>query len=1064
MKDMLNRRLPPAPHWIAGAIVLAFGLLATVAVYREQLLRQSVAEQERFDQLATEINLRLRARIAGYTEVVVGLRGLFIANPDLTREQFRRAAEELDALKRSPGAINLSFTRRVTDANRDQFEARWRNDPVLAALHIQPLAVDQQPARKEHFIADYVWPIVGNEAVIGLDIGSQPVNLASMELARSTGETVASAPFALAQKGFRQLGMVIRTPVFQSNDALGPQPRYDRFLGAVAITVNVDELMRAIQQQGKEQGLGIVMSDVGTKSSSGDEAPVLLYANDERPALDAVRPIVFEIPVQQRRWKMSVHATERFLSDEEQRLPLNLAAGGILLTLLLASGVTLLARQKRLALVSAERADVALASSEDRFVGLFNQAAVGVALVEIASGQISEVNARFAAIVGMDQLSLKGQPLTALFCSSKDGQAAALGVMEKDSIPEREVTHELQLSPQADRDADALVQVGQVDRWVARTVSAMHEGPTKEPTHAIVVLHDITERRSMEETLRRNEARLRALLQRLPVGVMLMEESGATAMCNRRFTELTGYTEQSIPNSRAWWLTAYPDPAHREKLQLLWREARSVANNDGGMIPAAEYLVTCADGHERPIEISGVLVGSQLLVTYVDLSQRKAAEEEIRTLAYYDLLTELPNRRLLVNRLTEALGHCDAPHHCALLLLDLDNFKLLNDTRGHERGDALLRAVGDRLRECVRSDDTVARPGGDEFAVLLEGVGDTVESAKANCQQIAEKLMNSLREPYLINGEAHHSTMSIGVVLFTSANHSVEELLQHVDLAMYQAKASGRDALRFYEPSMHAEATERAALEDDMRTGLVLGHFELFFQPQVEHGRIIAAEALLRWHHPTRGFVSPAVFIPLAEESGLILPLGQWVLDQACMTLARWADDPVLAPLALAVNVSPRQFRQPDFVQQVLSTLAMTGATARRLKLEITEGLLLQDVDDSASRMTELKAYGVGFSLDDFGTGYSSLSYLKSLPLDQLKIDQSFVRDVLNDPNDASIVRAIVMLGASLGLQVIAEGVETAAQQAFLARHNCHTWQGYLLSPPVPAAEFEAVVRQRSDT
>jgi EAL domain-containing protein (putative c-di-GMP-specific phosphodiesterase class I) len=288
----------------------------------------------------------------------------------------------------------------------------------------------------------------------------------------------------------------------------------------------------------------------------------------------------------------------------------------------------------------------------------------------------------------------------------------------------------------------------------------------------------------------------------------------------------------------------------------------------------------------------------------------------------------------------------------------------------------------------------------------------------------------------------------------------VDEPLKGAELAMYQAKAAGRNALQFYDPRMQAAVRARAALELDLRTGLAQGQFELFYQPQMDNGRINGCEVLLRWRHPRDGFVSPAAFVPLAEDTGLILPLGEWVLQTACQQLAAWAQQPALAHLSLAVNVSPRQFHQAGFVPQVLAALASTGADARRLKLELTEGLLLQDVEDTIEKMAQLKGYGVGFSLDDFGTGYSSLAYLKRLPLDQLKIDQSFVRDVLTDPNDAAIARTIVALGTSLGLRVIAEGVETEAQREFLARNHCHAWQGYLLSPPVPAAQFEALVQR----
>ncbi|KAB2896691.1 MAG: bifunctional diguanylate cyclase/phosphodiesterase, partial [Burkholderiaceae bacterium] len=398
----------------------------------------------------------------------------------------------------------------------------------------------------------------------------------------------------------------------------------------------------------------------------------------------------------------------------------------------------------------------------------------------------------------------------------------------------------------------------------------------------------------------------------------------------------------------------------------------------------------------------------------------------------------------------------------ALLMLDLDNFKTLNETRGHDKGDSLLRQVAQRLRDCMHEDHTVARHGGDEFVVVLEDLGDNPEEAAARAEETGQRILAALREPYLLEGEDYHTTVSMGATIFQGLSESVDELLKRADLAMYQAKAAGRNSLQFYDPRVQAVVRARAALELDMRAGLAQGQFELFYQPQMENGRITGCEALLRWRHPREGFISPASFVPLAEDTGLILPLGEWVLHAACQQLAAWAQQPALAHLSLAVNVSPRQFHQAGFVPQVLAALAGTGAEARRLKLELTEGLLLEDVEDTIEKMVQLKGYGVGFSLDDFGTGYSSLAYLKRLPLDQLKIDQSFVRDVLTDPNDAAIARTIVALGTSLGLRVIAEGVETEAQRDFLARNHCHAWQGFLLSPPVPVAEFEALVQRRN--
>ena len=445
-----------------------------------------------------------------------------------------------------------------------------------------------------------------------------------------------------------------------------------------------------------------------------------------------------------------------------------------------------------------------------------------------------------------------------------------------------------------------------------------------------------------------------------------------------------------------------------------------------------------------------------------DITERKLAEAEIQRLAFYDELTGLPNRRLLMDRLERAAAACARDgSHGALLFLDLDNFKDINDTMGHEWGDRLLVQVGMRIGASVRATDTVARLGGDEFVVVLQGLNAELPAAAAEAETVAQKMLTALNRPYSMQGSEVHSTPSIGIALFRDVQLPVQELLQRADLAMYQAKAQGRNTLCFFDPAMQAAATARSALEGDMRQGLLRNEFLLHYQPVVdEAGTVLGAEALLRWHHPQRGMVSPGDFIPLAEQTGLILPLGRRVLTLACQQLAQWASAPATAMWTLAVNVSAQEFRQSEFADGVLSVLRASGADPARLKLELTESLLLHDVEDSILKMQALRSQGVGFSLDDFGTGYSSLSYLKRLPLDQLKIDQSFVRDVLTDPNDAAIARTVVALGTSLGLRVIAEGVETEAQREFLERHHCHAWQGYLFSPPVAVAEFEALVRR----
>ena len=441
-----------------------------------------------------------------------------------------------------------------------------------------------------------------------------------------------------------------------------------------------------------------------------------------------------------------------------------------------------------------------------------------------------------------------------------------------------------------------------------------------------------------------------------------------------------------------------------------------------------------------------------------NITARKRSDEKIERLAFYDVLTGLPNRRLLLERLQWALATSARDRSAgALLFIDLDNFKDLNDTQGHDVGDSLLQQVAYRLVASVREVDTVARLGGDEFVVMLQALGGDLAVATAQAEMVGKKLLAQLNQTYVLGKLEHHSTPSIGVAMFRDQQQSVDELLKQADLAMYESKSAGRNTLRFFDPAMQALVAERTALESDLRQGLKRDELVVYYQPVVDiHGRVIGAEALVRWRHPKQGLVPPDRFIPMAEQTGLILPLGEFVLETACKQLALWSADVTTSELTIAVNVSARQFKHPEFVQRVVALLTKTQARAHLLKLELTESMLLGDTLDAVGKMVELRALGVKFSLDDFGTGYSSLSYLKKLPLEQLKIDQSFVRDVLSDPNDAVIARTVLALGTSLGLAVVAEGVETTqGQREFLLEAGCKWFQGYLFGKPVPIEEFK---------
>ncbi|RYF28654.1 MAG: EAL domain-containing protein [Comamonadaceae bacterium] len=1024
-----------------GLIVALVGAVASFALWQQQSASVEAMAGVRFTQEARSFSEALELRLGSHFELLNGLRSLFVIQPGLSRRDFERVASDLDLTRYRGSVRNVAFTRYVPAADKATFEAQARANASADGTLYPDFSIHPPGDRPEYFVVDYLWPRMGNAGVLGLDIVSQPANLEALLRSRETGRIVASSPFDLVQEQVFRTGVIIRVPVFSSEPGGVP-----RFVGSMGATVRVHDMIASLREEGYLQGVALAMDDVGLAgTTAAASTPVPLLLLDAAPVPAAERH-AREIDVGGRRWRLSFQPVSDFLSPSERRMPWLLALGGLLVTALLTALVTLLVLRRAQALNDVRLAGGALEDSEERFRTVFRQAAVGVAQTNTKTGQLVRVNEKFGNVLGYSVEEL--QQMRFQDFTHPDDLQTDLALTERMAAGE---------VPEFHLEKRYLHKDGHIV-WAHLTVSPMRT-PGGPPEFHIAVMQDITARKHMEEALRNSEQRLRGILLRIPVGVCLVQKDGTIAFRNERYLQICGYDEDLAPDVDSWWRLCFPDPDRRDVARAEWRAAREAAVAGDGSIAPHEYVLTGRDGQMRTVETSGVLLGDDHLVTMVDLSQRKAAEEEIHSLAYYDPLTRLPNRRLLLDRLQQALAVSARRQRCgAVLMLDLDNFKTLNETRGLDRGDALLREVSLRLRGCVQGQDTVARHGGDEFVVVLEDLDDTPQEAGARAEEAGQRILTALRQPFVLDGEAHHSTLSMGITIFQGQRESAEELLKRGELAMYQAKAAGRNTLQFYDPQMQALVESRAALESDMRAGLAQGQFELFYQPQVVHGRITGAEALLRWRHPAKGFISPAEFIPLAEDCGLILPLGEWVLRTACERLAQWAQQPEMATLGLAVNVSPRQFHQSGFVAQVLAALASTGADGRRLKLELTEGLLLQDVEDTIAKMGQLRAYGVGFSLDDFGTGYSSLAYLKRLPLDELKIDQSFVRDVLTDPNDAAIARTIVALGTSLGLRVIAEGVETEPQRAFLERNHCHAWQGYLLSRPLPGTDFEALV------
>ncbi|CAG0983862.1 putative signaling protein [Methylophilaceae bacterium] len=570
----------------------------------------------------------------------------------------------------------------------------------------------------------------------------------------------------------------------------------------------------------------------------------------------------------------------------------------------------------------------------------------------------------------------------------------------------------------------------------------------------VVIGRDITERIQAERNLRVADTVIESL-----EAIIVTDANNCIVRVNQSFTRLTGYTQEEVIGKTPAILksgrhdkTFYQAMWKTLSKNRLWQGEIWDRRKNGEIYPKW-ITISAVSGPDGEIH--------NYVGAFTDLSEHKEAREAIHRLAFYDPLTDMPNRRLLRDHLDLALANSARNlHYGAVLMIDLDNFKYVNDTKGHAVGDLLLIEVAQRIKSSLRQGDIVARQGGDEFVIMLESLSTDVNEAAAQVDAVCQKILRTINQPFLIQGYELHTSLSIGISMFTFPNATSEEMLKRADTAMYQAKSAGRNTMRFFDPDLYASLERRMSLESELRQALANDQLRLYYQPQVDHkNRIFGAEVLLRWEHPEDGMILPNDFIPLAEESGLILSIGYWVMRTTCMQLKIWESDPAAKDLTLAVNVSAKQFSQSNFVEHVCSVLEETGASAAMLKLELTETLVLKNVTDTIEKMNALRDIGIRFSVDDFGTGYSSLSYLKKLPISQLKIDRTFVREININQNDAVIAQTIIGMANNLGFNVIAEGVETEEQRYCLQCFGCLSYQGYLFSKPVPLEEFEKQIK-----
>ena len=665
-------------------------------------------------------------------------------------------------------------------------------------------------------------------------------------------------------------------------------------------------------------------------------------------------------------------------------------------------------------------------------------------LVSDADGIITLVNNKVEPLLGYKPVELIGQPVEILVPEDVRQKHRALMA---EYIASRGINTVI-----GSRSMRALIKNGSI-LDVEVSICPVQ---TERGLFVAAALRDITERKKVE-----NRLRVAGAAFETPHEAIVVTDSRANIIqVNQAFEHITGYSQEEVVGKNIRILksgrhedTFYAEMWHYLLTKGTWKGELWDRHKGGKIYPKQLSITAVRDERGNTI---------QYVAAFHDISARKRAEEEMHSLAFYDALTGLPNRRLLYERLDLAISvSARNKKYGALLYLDMDKFKTLNDTQGHESGDALLVEVATRMKFSVREVDTLARFGGDEFVVLIEEIGAEEADATLHAALISEKIRAVLAATYIINNREFHTSPSIGVCLFQGNSIPGDELLKRADIAMYQAKDSGRNQVRFFDPQLQLTVDSRAALESAMREAITGQQFRLYYQIQVDRDhRPIGAEALIRWESPTHGMVSPLEFIPLAEETALILDIGNWVLDTACQQIAAWSNTPLTRDLVIAVNISARQFRQPDFVQLVEAAIAKHQILPSRLKLELTESVALDNLEGVIAKMTALREkLGVTISLDDFGTGYSSLSYLKRLPLDQIKIDQSFVRDITTDSNDAVMVQTIIEMAHNFGLHVIAEGVETEAHMDFLKQSRCMAYQGYLFSKPVPHYDFELLLK-----
>jgi diguanylate cyclase (GGDEF)-like protein/PAS domain S-box-containing protein len=1051
--NLLARIVRRVGQTVPALFVLGLGLVISFGVWRFTEQRVSREAETKFQHEVAQAVGALDRRVQDNVNLLVGLRGLFVASDSVDRDDFQRYLSGFNLAQRYAGVRLVSFVRYVPHAQKAQFEEAVRRDRSIDPRGHPEFAIKPPGTRSDYLVVTYIEPLAGNERAFGFDVLSETGRRPAVERARDSGRPTASEPIWLAADPQKQISLALRMPVYRRGMPVATvTERRAAFLGVVSSAINAEDLVGGLLGRQLGRDFDLAIHDLGF---SGADAPAAEPARDNlvfdsgrtfgRIAGDgshgALRQLM-TLDVAGRVWRLQFSAPAAPAHGAGGVLPQVVLAGGLVTSLLLFWVVWALLLSRERALKLAEHASAVRAAE-----GLREQLSFIQQLIEAVPQPIFFKDAAERRYLGVNRAWEK-------FFGIPRGEFIGKTVFELyPDNPELARMHHA-------KDEDLFSHPGS-QSYEAAIVAAdrrLHHTIYNKATFAdangvvaglIGTITDVTGLKEAEAALREGEARFRDLTELSSDWYWEQDAALRFTQISSRVHEFALGSEEDIGKAR-WEFSRL----HMTDEQWQPHKAALAARRSFQDFVYQRYDVY---GNLRVISVSGRPIFDEAgrfqgyRGTGRDMTEQKRAEEQIRHMAHYDALTGLPNRMLLYDRIGQAIAQSQRNQEVlALLFIDLDRFKTVNDSLGHAVGDRLLKVVAGFFESCTRGSDTIARIGGDEFVVLLGGLKEPEDA-----RHVAQKVLDALAEPVVVDGHELKVTPSVGICAYPHDGEDVETLMRNADTAMYYAKQMGRNNYQFFTQAMTEAAQQRLVMENDLRHAIERREFIVHYQPQLDlkSGAIIGFEALVRWRHPQRGMVSPAAFIAAAEETGLIGPLGEWVLREACTEARNWRDAGY-PELQVSVNCSAQQFQREGFVETVDLILRGTGLPASCLELEITESVIVQHSEEVIARFAALDAMGVRISIDDFGTGYSSLSYLKRFAIHQLKIDQSFVRDISSDPDDAAIVSAIIAISHSLGLKVVAEGVETAEQLAFLRSLGCDGAQGYYFSRPVGADEF----------